>query len=78
MAAKKRPSARKKRKSLPRALTGRVKTLVRKGLQTLRDEEIRTLQISVARGGFGVLGARRGDLSRVDADPVDQPHFDKD
>jgi len=78
MPAKKRPMGGRKRKALPKALTRRVKALVKKGVTTLRDEDIRTLQISVARGGFGRLGGQRGDLSRVDADPVDQPHFDKD
>jgi hypothetical protein len=78
MPTKKRRAAGKKRKSLAKGVTRRVKALVRKGVATLKDEDIRTMQISVAGGGFGRLGGKRGDLSRVDADPRDHEHFDKD
>ena len=71
-----------KRKTMSRALASRLKTIVKRGLATLRDEEVRTMRSSVrGRGGFGTVAGARGDLSRVDADPInggDQPTFDND
>lgn len=83
MAMKKRSASRTKRKTMSRAVASRLKTVVKRGVATLRDEEMRTMRISVGgRGGFGTVGGARGDLSRVDGDPLasggDQPKHDKD
>jgi hypothetical protein len=82
MARKKRSATTKKAKAMPRRLSTKLKTLAKRAVDTLKDGEVRTMRMRVGgRGAMVRVGATRGDLSRVDADPInggDQPTYDRD